>query len=63
MNLSPQATRALINANTQNGSLPQGTPTGVTEELREAGLIARTSMTIRGRATRRRLMDNALEEL
>ncbi len=63
LGLSERAKRALISANTQNGNLPQGTPAAVEGELREAGLFGAFGMTIRGRAARGRLLDDALEEL
>jgi len=52
-----------MNANAQNGSLPQGTPESVTVELRKAGYIASTSMTGRGRDARRRLLGDLMDWL
>lgn len=59
--LTEAAQTALINANTRTGALPQGTPAAVNEELRHAGLVAALGMTMRGRAVREALIEEALE--
>lgn len=62
--LSHGAKEALINANTQTGRLPQGTPDMVALELRDAGLVGQgLGLTMPGRIARHRLMDARLEEL
>lgn len=63
LSLSEEARKALIGANTQSGALPQGALDAVVQELKAAGMVARVSMTIRGRAARGRLLNDALEEL
>lgn len=63
LSLSPEARKALIDCNTQSGALPQGTTESVIAELREAGCVSRTAMTISGRAARGRLLHDLLEEL
>jgi hypothetical protein len=63
LGLTPKAKEALINANTQSGALPQGTPEDVLHELQDAHLVRNTGMTMKGRAARGRLLHDALEEL
>lgn len=63
LSLSEEARKALTGANTQSGSLPQGTPDTVAQELRAAGMVRVLGLTNRGRAARGRLLHDALEEL
>lgn len=63
LGLSEKAKTALINANTQSGALPQGTPDEVLRELQDVLLVRNTGMTYKGRAARGRLLHDALEAL
>jgi hypothetical protein len=63
LSLSEKARAALINANTQSGALPQGTPEDVLHELQDALLVRSSGMTYKGRAARGRLLHDALETL
>jgi len=63
LSLSEAARTALINANTQSGALPQGTPEPIVRELQDAKLVRNTGMTLKGRAARGRLLHDALEGL
>ncbi len=63
LGLSEAARTALINANTQSGALPQGTPDAILHELQDALLVRNTGMTNKGRAARGRLLHDRLEEL
>ena len=63
LSLSEGARKALINANTQSGALPQGLNPTVIHELQDAGMVRNTGMTYKGRAARGRLLHDALEAL
>lgn len=61
--ISPEACKALINANMRNGNLPQGTAREVIAELTERGLFVTRGLTLKGRAAHGRLVHDALGEL
>lgn len=63
LSLTEEAKTALINANTQSGALPQGTPEPILRELQDAYLVRNTGMTQKGRAARGRLIHDALDAL
>lgn len=63
LSLSEEAKTALINANTQSGAMPQGTPAHVMEELRNANLVHHVGMSLKGQAARGRLLHDRLEAL
>jgi hypothetical protein len=63
LSLTEDARKALINANTQSGALPQGTPEPILHELQDMGLVRNVGMTYKGRAARGRLLHDALEAL